>query len=413
MSAENRSRVRKGVSTGGQFAAEARSEVVGVALSTAAKYTPQERFEQSRLAGLKARFPEATDEEIQNSAARLRQAREDGWDSGVLEEIERQGRESRHGMRFAWDVKANIAEPESRMSNQYPRETSFELRTAVEETGVEFRNSMAVKDAETLGGEVVLSLASFNRVHASLDPEDGSLRLRRSEEHRWTAASEGQSSAEFFKRHISKRVDFEAVDSINNHCKRGEVKGAFDDETGEAKFVWSNGIHDVSFHVGADGKFRIDPSTPEMIRTAFITDFKMRADQDPLETIQETSSMAHEQMLWHPDTEAYRHKHRQGPIRDLHESHRVRGKVDTKLGETLPSGSFGTGRGYSRVSASTEEWYGEARVYPDGSSRFIIDGREKDGADPRRPKQVQLEKFVNDNIADMQALAQASRRGLA
>lgn len=413
MSAENRNRVRKGVSTGGQFAVEARSEAAGVALSASAKQTPQERFEQSRLAGLKARFPEATDEEIQESAARLRQAREDGWDSGVLEELERQGEASRHGVRFAWDVKANIAEPDSRMSNQYPRETSFELRTAVEETGIEFRNSMAVKDAQTLGGEVILSLASFNRVHASLDPEDGSLRLRRSEEHRWIAASEGQSPAEFFKRHISKRVDFEAVDSINNHCRRGEVKGSFDDETGEANFVWSNGIHDVNFHVGADGKFGIDPDTPETIRTAFVTDFKMRADQDPLETIHEASTLAHERMLWHPDTEVYRHKHRQGPIRDHHESHRVRDKVNSRLEEVLPSGSFGTGRGYSRVSASTEEWYGEARVYPDGSNRFIIDGREQDGADSRRPKQVQLEKFVNENIADMQALAQASRRGLA
>ncbi|MEG1392014.1 MAG: hypothetical protein RSC50_03820, partial [Aurantimicrobium sp.] len=202
-------------------------------------------MEQSRLAGLKARFPAATDEEIQESAARLRQAREDGWDSGVLEEIERQGKTSRHGERFVWDVKSNIADEASRMSNQYPRETSSELRSAVEETGIEFRNSSAFQDAETLREEVILSLTSFNRVHASLDPGDGSLRLRRSEEHRWTAASESQSPAEFFKRHISKRVDFEAADSINNHCMRGEVKGSFDDETGEAKFVWSNGIHDV------------------------------------------------------------------------------------------------------------------------------------------------------------------------
>lgn len=72
MSTENRNRVQKGVSTGGQFATEARPEAAGIALSGASETTPEflssEEFEvatperrQEMVDAMKAFMPEKTD----------------------------------------------------------------------------------------------------------------------------------------------------------------------------------------------------------------------------------------------------------------------------------------------------------------------------------------------------------------
>lgn len=363
-------------------------------------------FDHARYRGLQARYPEVDTKTFESIHERLERAREKGWDRGVLIEVEKMAQQEGLDEGMVWDTKNSLGDPStSSGGNPYPRLGGIRQvdQLAVEASGAQFDNSFI--DRAT--GRLTLNTPGGPfQVRGDCD---GRLQIRKDD--RWAGAANGQSDAEFWSQTARDSVDFRAADRLGNAFGSGEITGTFDEDTGEAKFIWSDGD-------GFNAEFSYSPEKglwkDGNVATLNFFGAKSTPSGNRMvpENLEELARTARERMIWHPMVERERRAHRTGAIQTKFQSIRASERLQEDLEVEHPNifkRNFKNGVG---VGTSTAKWDAGIIIGVNGERSYVLNNRPATAEEFTSPKMKKLVKAFEAKEQELRDLAEARRVGL-